>query len=405
MAEDGKTILDTCTEHEIPPYSQVMPRVAAEFNKPLSRQLRELMQLSFRGHKLSADEYYQMCLFDDKNLSMDDKRRFVGQQKADAVCNGLNQINPWQGVMDNKLVFEQVLTGLGFPTTQTLAITGSGQMLPKPRGICSKEDLADFLSTAKFPLFGKPLNANRSLGSAKFCNFNKADNTVELHDGRTIGVADLWEQISHDFSSGYLFQTCLEQHADLARMTQSGIATLRLLTLDHGNGPEFFRAVIKLTGSGNAADNFWRKGNLLAPVDINTGKMGAARSGMGIDAENCEQHPETGEQIDGTTLPMWDEALELCQKTAGLFEDAVIIGFDVAFTTSGPVIVEANYDPHLLMLQAAHHKGVMDQQMTDTINYVEARLTKRALDYREKMKQERKQKAADNRQAASIKAA
>ncbi len=405
MAENDKTVLDTCPQHEILNYSQVMPRVIAEHSKSLGSQLKELLHLSFRGNKLSPDEYYQMRLYDDEQLTMADKRQFAGQQKSDSICSALNRINPWKGVIDNKLVFEQVIRGFGLATTNTLAIVGGGQSLPKPRRIACQTGLAEFLSKAEFPLFGKPLNGNRSLGSAKFCSYDKTTGTIGLHDGRSVGLADLWDQISNDFPSGYLFQTCLEQHADLDLLTQSGIATMRVLTLDRGEGPEFFRAVIKLTGSGNVADNFWRKGNLLAPIDIETGTMGRAHSGMGIDAEIVENHPETGEPICGTVLPFWNETLDLCRTTANLFSDAVIIGFDIAITGSGPVIVEANYDPHLIMLQVAHNKGVLDAQMSDALSYVDQRYSKRSSEIRERLKQERKQKMAENRKAVSIKAA
>lgn len=405
MTDNVQSILDTTTIHENLVFAKVMPRVVSEYGKSLGSQLKEIMQLCMRGNKLSTDEYYQMCMFDDKRLTMDEKRKFVGLQKSRNLWVNLNRINPWTGMIDDKLVFETVLAGFGLPTTNTQAIVGTNHRLPKPLAIKSEEELADFLETAEFPLFGKPLNARYSLGSAKFTGFNKDDAIVALHDGRSINLSDLWNEISSDFEAGYLFQTCLEQHSKLQELTKSGIATIRILTLDSGNGPEIYKAVIKLTGGGNVADNFWRKGNLLAPIDAETGKMGAARSGMGIDADIFENHPDSGKAISGTTLPYWPEITELCRSTAGLLNDAVMIGFDIALTESGPVIVEANYDPHLIMLQIAHGEGVLDAKMDQALTYVEHRVKKRDGDTREALKRERKQKAIDDKKALTMKSA
>ncbi len=405
MAESNETILDTCTTHEILVYSKVMPRVVSEYGKSLGSQLKDLMKLSMRGNKLSSDEYYQMRLYDDKRLSLDDKRKFVGLSKSRNIWVNLNRINPWTGMIDDKLVFETVLRGFGLPSTETLAIVGTNHRMPKPQAIVSETALGAFLEKADFPLFGKPLNARYSLGSAKFAGYNKKSASVTLHDGRVISLGDLWKEISADFETGYLFQTCLEQHRELQELTESGIATIRILTLDNGNGPEIYKAVIKLTGAGNVADNFWRKGNLLAPIDAKTGEMGAAFSGMGIDAEKYDVHPDTGKAIAGTTLPHWDDVLELCLSTARLLNDAVMIGFDIAITSSGPVIVEANYDPHLIMLQLAHGEGVLDDKMEKTLAYVENRVKTRDAETRDALKRERKQKAIDDRKALSLKSA
>lgn len=405
MAQQSGSILDVASRYEIPPYAEVMPRVAAEAGKSMGSQLKDLLRLSLRGNRLTADEYYLMRLYEDDRLGIDDKRRFVGLQKSRNIWSSLNQINPWRGMIDNKLVFEQVLRGLGLPTTETLAIASTVGGSPKPIRLSSEQELAFFLSSAEYPLFGKPLNSNQSLGSAKLAAFDAKTGTAELHDRREVAVADFWQEIESAFSSGYMFQTCLVQHSDLDRMTGSGVATARIVTLDRGSGPEMFRSVIKLTGGGNVADNFWRQGNLLAPVNADTGEIGAAHSAMGIDAQIVSDHPVTGEMIAGTAVPHWDDAVRLVLDAANLLTDSVLVGFDVAITEKGPVIVEANYDPHLIMLQIAHGKGVLDEQMNDALSYVEQRLSDRVSNVRKVLKEESKQKAAMDREALSLKSA
>ncbi len=404
MTDKEKTVLDTSKNHEILVFSKVMPRVVSEYGKSLGSQLKDLLHLSMRGNHLRTDEYYEMCLFDDNNLSMDEKRKFVGLGKSRVIWSKLNKFNPWIGMMNNKLVFEIVLRGLGIPATETQAIAATNHDFSNPTAVDSEKELEEFLIKAKYPLFGKPLNAAYSLGSAKITGYGKNKQQAELHDGRTIALSDLWHEISNKFEAGYLFQSCLEQNPELQQLTGSGIATVRVLTLDSGNGPEINKAVIKLTGGGNVADNFWRKGNLLAPVDAKTGVMGSALSGMGIEAEVYKNHPDTGKAIAGTRLPHWEELIEMCLKSATLMTDSLIIGFDIALTDKGPLVIEANHDPHLVMMQIAHKEGMLDARMEKALAYADRHVREDSKNLRDQLKQERHQKAVDNKKALALRA-
>jgi hypothetical protein len=59
-------------------------------------------------------------------------------------------------------------------------------------------------------------------------------------------------------------------------------------------------------------------------------------------------HPVTGAPIEGAFLPCVPEAVDLCIRihrllTKGDRNYLFLIGFDVAVTVSGPVLIEANY--------------------------------------------------------------
>lgn len=370
MSEATASVLDHMSVKEMPAFGEVMPRVAAEYGKSLSGQLRDLVGYCFGGNKLSVDEYYQMRLFDDKTYTPEEKRKFVGLRKSRDIWGHFLERNPWTGVIDDKLAYEKLIRGFGFPVARTLAIVGGHYPDGHPRRLADREQVVRFLSEAAFPVFAKPINSRQSLGSVRLSGFEAGSDVLRLSGNRTVSVDELMADIESHYGGGYLFQDCIETDPAVAAICGAGLPTARIVTLDRGQGPEIFRACVKLTGGGNVADNFWRQGNLLAPVDAGTGEMGPALTAMGIDGAFVDDHPDTGARIAGMVLPHWEEVRELALGAAAVTQGTLLIGFDIGLSATGPVMIEANYDPHLIMLQVCHRKGVLDAHMAEAMAYM-----------------------------------
>jgi short-subunit dehydrogenase involved in D-alanine esterification of teichoic acids len=78
-------------------------------------------------------------------------------------------------------------------------------------------------------------------------------------------------------------------------------------------------------------------------VDIETGILSAAKSNPGFYP--CDRHPrhcDSGAAIEGVSVPYWEQAMDLCVKVATAIPGMVHVGWDVAITADGPVIVEGN---------------------------------------------------------------
>ena len=405
MSDTTASVLDHMSVKEMPAFAQVMPRVAAEYGKPLTTQLKELVTWCLRGNKLSVDEYYSMCLFDGSVWTPQEKKKAVGLAKSRDIWGHFLERNPWTGVMDDKLAYENLLRGFGIKGTTTVAIIGGRYPKDRPTRLESPKAVREFLEKASFPIFGKPTNSLQSLGSARFNSYDKGQGRLTMSNGKSVGVEELWSEIETHFNGAYLFQECVETHTVLKEMCGSGVPTIRVVTLDRGNGPEIFRVCAKLTGNGNVADNFWRAGNMLAPVDAATGVLGKALTGMGIDGQRLDIHPDTGKQIEGVQLPHWDAIREAAISAATLTKGSLIIGFDIAVSPDGPVIIEANYDPHLIMLQVAHQKGVLDEHMLGAMDYMKRIIADEHAGIKAHVLKERAQNKKDMQEALTKKAA
>ncbi|MGK0430756.1 MAG: hypothetical protein ACJARX_002435, partial [Psychroserpens sp.] len=58
------------------------------------------------------------------------------------------------------------------------------------------------------------------------------------------------------------------------------------------------------------------------------------------------KHPDTGIVFDNFQIPYYNEVIDIVTKASSLFKFP-FLGWDVAITPNGPVIIEANHDFHL----------------------------------------------------------
>ena len=66
-----------------------------------------------------------------------------------------------------------------------------------------------------------------------------------------------------------------------------------------------------------------------------------------IDREDniYTKHPISGEKIVGFKVPMFKEAVELVKECSKIVPEIAYVGWDVAISEEGPVIVEGNCFP------------------------------------------------------------
>lgn len=57
------------------------------------------------------------------------------------------------------------------------------------------------------------------------------------------------------------------------------------------------------------------------------------------------EHPITKQKIVGFKVPLFKEAVELVKETAKIVPEVAYVGWDVAISEKGPVIVEGNCFP------------------------------------------------------------
>jgi len=329
---------------------------------PVSQAI-EIASLTFGRGKISATEYFDFRLYDDENLTQEEKRRFVGDSQfgkiADRTCHPL-----WRAVTMDKIVSDQLLRAFDIPVPELVAAYAPGHRECGVPTLRDERALAQFLrSTQAYPLFAKPVNGVQSWGVWSLTDYDADADVVGLLGGESISPDALAGEIDSVKQNEYLFQRTLETHPEVRGVTGLGLSTIRQALIWGNNGPESLgKAVWKISSGANPADNFWREGNMLAALDIDGGTVIRVIRGIGPDMEKVEAHPDTGAPLVGFKVPYWQEAQALAKKCAGLFPKLGFTSTDIAITSEGPVVVEVNSGSAFSLFQLAYGRGFLTDQ-------------------------------------------
>lgn len=167
----------------------------------------------------------------------------------------------------------------------------------------------------------------------------------------------------------WIVQQALTNHASLADYAMDALITARITTMRNEAGaPELVSTVLRMPSKrGPVIDNM-KAGGLIMPLDFATGRAGLACKGYG--GGDYARHPVSGRPINDCVLPFWSEAVALAREAhARAFPEYRLIGWDMAFTPDGPVLVEGNAKPGVLMPQRAGRKGLAGERYGELLAY------------------------------------
>lgn len=315
----------------------------------------------FGPGKLSLDEYLYYGLH-NPDLSSKAINRFVGkniQNKMHWKCND----PAWFAIAHNKFILHSLLSanGIAHPKLQLAAMHNGMQSTGTVTNL-DENSLNEFLSNkAVYPLFAKPIEGMYSIGAMRIDGYNNGIvNTARFGQ---IPLEIFLNYISTVDDKGYLFQELLTPAADWSSQFGINLPSIRLTTICEDDSPSIHMATIKIPNGAYDADNFWRDGNLLAPVDLKTGMLGKAVITTPEGAHQIDDHPVSNKPISGYAITEWEDACNLVLRAASLSPGIKTQGWDIALTDKGPIALELNFGGDLNLHQLAHQRGVLDNRL------------------------------------------
>lgn len=131
----------------------------------------------------------------------------------------------------------------------------------------------------------------------------------------------------------------IEQASEMAVFNQSSVNTVRVPTLKLKDRVVVFGPVLR-TGNGTAVVDNASSGGIIAALDAQTGIVIA--KGMDEKGNHYIKHPVSGVVYPGFRIPKWEEAVALVTELAHVVETNNYVGWDIALTKDGWVMVEGN---------------------------------------------------------------
>ncbi len=135
----------------------------------------------------------------------------------------------------------------------------------------------------------------------------------------------------------FLLEGYIVQHPEMASLCPTSVNSLRVITYFDGEKLHVLASVLKM-GNGGDIDNF-SNGGMYTMLD----ETGTARfAAFDESGTSYATHPLTGTSIVGFQVPRYDEVVPLLERAARVVPEVPYVGWDVAITPDGPVIIEGN---------------------------------------------------------------
>lgn len=374
--------------------NSLIEQVARKANVSPFRQFADIFRLKGGKTLMTAKEYYEYQVYDPA-LTLAQKRQFVGEKGSFALNLQLTPpgLTNMRNFLADKVGLTSMMGALGLETTHlqaAFAPTRGFGTLPTLR---SPADVVRFLTNqARYPLFGKPVRGSGAFGSVLIRRLDGMMAT--LGNGQTISVSKLAEEVSAYRTYGYVFQDAVIPHPVIATLTGSqALSTVRVVTVNHSDTPEVLYSIWKLPSPTAMSDNFWQKGSLISLVERFSGVVQRVRYGAGLDTQWVEAHPVTGAQLLGTTLPCWQSVVDLALAAHATVPDNGILGWDIAITARGAVLIECNENTGHGLYQLASGRGVLNADFLPSFDKIIRRNMRILQDFESKRKAYQKAKA------------
>lgn len=328
--------------------------VAERFGRPLGAQLVDHFRL-FWVAGLLPPWYYIYELYGDPATGH--ARSFITRWENKGGINTLlKEQRPPRSVVSDKIAFERHCRAVGIPVIPTIGVARDGVMTWSR----SKRDCDWFV---------KPVGGKGGRGIERWDRVG----TEQLRKGKESASIDtVIERLSRrSAAEPFLIQPRIENHPALSDLNNGALATVRALTcLDEEGRPELVAAVFRMAiGDNNVIDNV-HAGGIVAAIDLDSGTLGPATDlGTDLSMGWLDAHPATGAPITGRVLPYAERLKPFAERAHRAFADRTLIGWDIAITAGGLVVVEANGAPDLDIMQRPSRRGMMRGRLGELLAF------------------------------------
>lgn len=187
-----------------------------------------------------------------------------------------------------------------------------------------------------------------------FCRFCKGRDSVFAKVTDSFGGQGLEKvALTEDTDCHELYQRLLSEHKTLVEETirqhpvmeslcPGSVNTLRVVTVLKDGEPHFVYALLRAGNGKNSFDNI-TTGGMYALIDKND--VISKRAFCDKKSAYYETHPVSGVRFADFKIPFYKEAIALCMKAATVEPRVGYVGWDVAITEKGPLLVEGNHLP------------------------------------------------------------
>lgn len=151
----------------------------------------------------------------------------------------------------------------------------------------------------------------------------------------------------------WIVQPRYVSHNAIQLVNSSALNTTRIYTILGVGGVDYLGGYQAFATDGAPIDS-WQFGSVYVAIDLDKETL----KPYGITSLSDKrdgvlfEHPNSKIEFDGYKLPGLKNAVDLCKRAHAFFYGVYVIGWDIALTDEGPMVVEVNERPGINVLQS-----------------------------------------------------
>ncbi|WP_394749709.1 sugar-transfer associated ATP-grasp domain-containing protein [Spongiimicrobium salis] len=314
-------------------FKRIMVFLRAKNKKGFLKIIRECTEV-YQLKKEIPLYYFAKYLFRD---SVDNHRDYLSTRETKKILEAFRPSSKTRQIIDDKLDFGTYLKRCNMPTPKIYGhnikkhffLDGTAIDLHEEKELTTYFKKL-FEHSQKGILFVKPIAGGKGANCYIFHKDHIAEQVSALHPILSSG--------------SFLYQDVIAQHSDINAINPNSVNTIRFNSyVDEQHKPHIISAFMRFGTAGSVQDNA-SSGGFCVPICLNKGTLGeCGQQLMKYGGRAFLNHPDTGFSFNNFNIPFFQEACELVQRASSLFE-ARILGWDIAITPEGPIVVETNHN-------------------------------------------------------------
>jgi hypothetical protein len=314
------------------------------------RQFALLLRLAL-VHRVDPIAYYSHRLYDHPD-GIREAENYLGRLE---MKNGIYSLlrclragDPNSSApLSDKVGFERHCRAHGVPTPPILATVD-----PMGRWL-----FADDPRTLACDLFAKTLDGRGAVGAHGY-RYRGGD-TYATDGNRSLSRQGMLEAVARRGAGrDMILMPRLVNHPEIADLADRSLITFRVFTcFDSSENPivthAMLRTVSKLEVDWETEEEF------AAAIDLDTGCLSLMCGDANLSPDAWwRTHPKTGARVFGRRIAAWPDLAAIAIRAHRAFSGRMIVGWDLAWTPDGPIVIEGNSDPDTHFLQRVHRQMI-----------------------------------------------
>ena len=180
------------------------------------------------------------------------------------------------------------------------------------------------------------------------------------------GIQKLHEEdvntLSQYAGKDYIIEEIINQHPMMCFNNKS-VNTLRMMTIMDALGEvHLIKAALRCGTGDSLVDNFCA-GGVIYPIDLRFGRINSPGLTNSL-GQQIYVHPGSEIYMLGKEIPFWQQAVEFVKEVAKRIPQMRFVGWDIAITNDGPILIEGNKSPGVIFDSLNMNHGLYKEMMS-----------------------------------------